>query len=80
MQNREIMGHEFCYVFVFVSGYMKISMFLLNSSVFGRNMEISTFLVISFSCREVHGNFHVPFAKISSINSFFDSVFSFWQL
>ena len=29
---------------------------------------------------EEHVNVHLPFAKISSIYSFFASVFSFWQL
>ena len=48
----------------FVARYTEISMFLLNSSVSG----------------EEHVNVHLPFANIFSIYSFFDSVFSFWQL
>ena len=48
----------------FVARYTEISMFFLNSSVFGRNKEMFIFLLQKF----------LPFTL------FFDSVFSFWQL
>lgn len=50
---------------------------LLLISFVARYMEIS---LISFSCWEVRGNFHVSFTKISSINSLFDSAFGFLKL
>ena len=75
----------------FVSGYMEITMFLLNSFVSGY-MKISMFLFEQL-CLGVHGNFqfpfeqlgfleengnvHLPFAKISSINSFLTVCFVF---
>ena len=48
----------------FVARYTEISMFLLNSSVFERNKEMSIFLL----------------QKFPQFTLFFDSVFSFWQL
>lgn len=64
-------------MYQFINVYERTSSMLLLISFVARYMEIS---LISFSCWEVRGNFHVSFAKISSINSLFDSAFGFLKL